>query len=150
MNIKEIKELIALLSDTDVADFALHRPDGTRVRIRRGGRGRYVEIESHSGSRAAAASLAANGIEEARAVEAPGRLVTSPFVGTFYRAPNPDASPYVELGHHVKKGQVLCIVEAMKIMNEIEADLDGRVAEILAENGQAVEFGQPLFRIEPI
>ncbi len=81
--------------------------------------------------------------------EKPGQLVTSPFVGTFYRTPAPDQPPFVELGSAVRKGQVLCIIEAMKLMNEIEAEVAGRIAEILVENGQPVEFGQPLFRIEP-
>jgi len=78
-----------------------------------------------------------------------GHLVTSPFVGTFYRTPAPDQPSFVEVGAVVKKGQVLCIIEAMKLMNEIESDEAGRVTEILAENGQPVEFGQPLFRIGP-
>src|SRR5690606_4073592 len=81
-------------------------------------------------------------------VEKPGHLVTSPFVGTFYAAPAPDQDPFVQINSNVRKGQVLCIVEAMKLMNEIEADAAGRVTEILVENGQPVEFGQPLFRIE--
>jgi acetyl-CoA carboxylase biotin carboxyl carrier protein len=80
--------------------------------------------------------------------EKPGHLVTSPFVGTFYRTPAPDQPAFVDLGTAVKKGQVLCIVEAMKLMNEIEADVSGKVAEILVQNGQPVEFGQALFRIE--
>jgi acetyl-CoA carboxylase biotin carboxyl carrier protein len=79
-----------------------------------------------------------------------GHLVTSPFVGTFYRTPAPDQPPFVELGSVVKKGQTLCIIEAMKLMNEIESDEAGKVTEILVENGQPVEFGQPLFRIEPV
>lgn len=83
------------------------------------------------------------------AVEKPGHGVTSPFVGTFYRTPAPDQPNFVEVGAVVKKGQVLCIIEAMKLMNEIEADVAGRVAEVLVENGQPVEFGQMLFRIEP-
>jgi acetyl-CoA carboxylase biotin carboxyl carrier protein len=78
-----------------------------------------------------------------------GHVITSPFVGTFYRAPNPTAAPFVQVGTLVKKGQTLCIIEAMKLMNEIEADEGGKVAEILAENAQAVEFGQKLFRIVP-
>lgn len=86
----------------------------------------------------------------ALAEEKPGHVVTSPFVGTFYRTPAPDQPPFVEVGSVVKKGQVLCIIEAMKLMNEIEADVAGRVAEILVENGQPVEFGQALFRIEPV
>ncbi len=86
----------------------------------------------------------------APAVEKKGQVLTSPFVGTFYRTPAPDQPPFVEVGSVVRKGQVLCIVEAMKLMNEIEAEGAGKVAEILVENGQPVEFGQGLFRIEPV
>lgn len=86
----------------------------------------------------------------APAAEKSGHAVTSPFVGTFYRTPAPDQPSFVEVGSVVKKGQVLCIIEAMKLMNEIEADVAGRVVEILVENGQPVEFGQTLFRIEPV
>jgi acetyl-CoA carboxylase biotin carboxyl carrier protein len=86
----------------------------------------------------------------APAAEKPGHVVTSPFVGTFYRTPAPDQPAFVDAGSVVKKGQVLCIIEAMKLMNEIEADVAGRVAEVLVENGQPVEFGQALFRIEPV
>ncbi len=76
-------------------------------------------------------------------------VVKSPIVGTFYRAPSPESPPYVEVGSHVKKGDTLCIIEAMKIMNEIEADTEGKVVRILVDNGQPVEFGQPLFLIDP-
>lgn len=76
-------------------------------------------------------------------------VLTSPIVGTFYRAPSPDADPFVEVGSRVKKGQVLCIIEAMKLMNEIESDIDGVIAEIYPQNAQAVEFGEPLFAIKP-
>jgi acetyl-CoA carboxylase biotin carboxyl carrier protein len=78
-----------------------------------------------------------------------GHVMTSPFVGTFYRTPAPDQPPYVEVGAQIKKGQVLCIVEAMKLMNEIESEVAGKVTEILVQNATPVEFGQPLFRIEP-
>jgi acetyl-CoA carboxylase biotin carboxyl carrier protein len=81
--------------------------------------------------------------------DGPGHVVTSPFVGTFYRAPSPDSPPFVEVGTVVKKGQVLCIVEAMKLMNEIEAEVAGKVAEIYVANATPVEFGAKLFRIEP-
>jgi acetyl-CoA carboxylase biotin carboxyl carrier protein len=80
--------------------------------------------------------------------EKKGHVITSPFVGTFYRSPAPDQPAYVEVGSTVKKGQVLCIVEAMKLMNEIESEVAGKVTEVLAQNGQPVEFGQALFRIE--
>jgi acetyl-CoA carboxylase biotin carboxyl carrier protein len=85
----------------------------------------------------------------APAPEKKGHLITSPFVGTFYRNPSPDQPPYAEVGSVVRKGQTLCIIEAMKLMNEIESEVAGKVAEILVENAQPVEFGQALFRIEP-
>ena len=84
-----------------------------------------------------------------KAPEKPGHVVTSPFVGTFYRAPSPDSPPFVDVGSIVKKGQVLCIVEAMKLMNEIEAEVEGKIVEILVLNATPVEFGEKLFRIEP-
>ncbi len=84
-----------------------------------------------------------------KAPEKPGHVVTSPFVGTFYRAPSPDSPPFVDVGSTVKKGQVLCIVEAMKLMNEIEAEVEGKIAEIYVLNATPVEFGEKLFRIEP-
>ena len=88
--------------------------------------------------------------EEGESEFPPGvEVVKSPIVGTFYRAPSPESPPYVEVGSHVKKGDTLCIIEAMKIMNEIEADTEGKVVKILVENGQPVEFGQPLFLIDP-
>ena len=77
-------------------------------------------------------------------------VLTSPIVGTFYRAPSPDADPFVEVGSRVKKGQVLCIIEAMKLMNEIESDIDGEILQIFPQNAQAVEFGEPLFAIRPL
>lgn len=90
-------------------------------------------------------------VEEAKpAPGAKGDEIKSPMVGTFYRAPAPDADPYVDVGTVVNKGQVLCVIEAMKLMNEIESDYDGKIVEILVENAQPVEYNQPLFRIEPI
>jgi acetyl-CoA carboxylase biotin carboxyl carrier protein len=99
---------------------------------------------------AAAAPAAVAPAGAAPAAQKAGHVVTSPFVGTFYRTPAPDQPSFVEVGTVVKKGQVLCIIEAMKLMNEIEADVAGKVAEILVENGQPVEFGQALFRIESV
>ncbi len=98
------------------------------------------------------APVPSDGLSQPRAeatVDKPGTLVSSPFVGTFYRAPSPDSTPFVDVGSHVKKGQTLCIVEAMKLMNEIESEADGLVAEIFAQNATPVEFGEPLFRIVP-
>ncbi len=87
-------------------------------------------------------------VSEAPAADADAHVVTSPIVGTFYRSPKPDASPYVAVGSRVKKGEVMCIVEAMKLMNEIEADIDGVVVEVYPKNAQAVEYGEPLFAIK--
>jgi acetyl-CoA carboxylase biotin carboxyl carrier protein len=98
----------------------------------------------------AAAPAAAPAAKPAeKPAEKPGHVVTSPFVGTFYRAPSPDSPPFVDVGSTVKKGQVLCIVEAMKLMNEIEAEVEGKIAEIFVLNATPVEFGEKLFRIEP-
>jgi len=98
---------------------------------------------------APAAPTAAAAKPAEKAADKPGHVVTSPFVGTFYRAPSPDSAPFVDVGAVVKKGQTLCIVEAMKLMNEIEAEVEGRVAEIFVANATPVEFGEKLFRIEP-
>lgn len=93
---------------------------------------------------------AAGSSQQSAAAELKGHVVRAPVVGTFYRAPAPNAAPFVELGATVQKGQVICIIEAMKLMNEIEADVAGRVAEILVDNEQPVEFDAPLMRIEPV
>jgi acetyl-CoA carboxylase biotin carboxyl carrier protein len=97
----------------------------------------------------AAAAAPAAAKADAKAADKPGVVVNSPFVGTFYRAPSPESPPFVDVGAKVKKGQTLCIVEAMKLMNEIESETDGTVAEILVQNASPVEFGEPLFRIVP-
>jgi acetyl-CoA carboxylase biotin carboxyl carrier protein len=102
---------------------------------------------AHAPAPAPAAPAAAPAAAAPAAAEEKGHTVTSPFVGTFYRKPNPDSPAYVSVGDKVEKGQVLCIVEAMKLMNEIEADVAGTVTAILVEDGQAVEYGQPLFKI---
>ena len=116
------------------------------VVVRRGDRDRSARVGGggHAPTAASAAAAAA-----AQAAEEKGHVVTSPFVGTFYRSPSPEAEPYVRDGQRVERGQVLCIVEAMKLMNEIEADVNGTIVEILVENATAVQFGQPLFKIRP-
>jgi acetyl-CoA carboxylase biotin carboxyl carrier protein len=108
-----------------------------------------VSLSPRSAAAADAPSVAQAAASAAPENEKKGHLVASPFVGTFYRTPAPDQPSFVEVGSVVRKGQVLCIIEAMKLMNEIEADEPGKVTEILVENGQPVEFGQPLFRVEP-
>lgn len=158
MNLKEIKELIEMLKDTDVSELELER-SGVKVRIRKGGdvsfhhampRMEYppaaIVAPAHTDAPAPAAA-----IDKAEAPVKPNQVkVTSPIVGTYYRSSSPEHPAYVEVGDIVKKGQVLCIIEAMKLMNEIESETAGKIVQLLVENGAPVEYGQPLFVIETI
>jgi acetyl-CoA carboxylase biotin carboxyl carrier protein len=136
------------LKDQNLAELEVER-NGLRVRLRR----EVPGAMSAAPRREAPAAMSEPAAEAAPAAAMPdvsGKvIVKSPIVGTFYRSPSPDADPYVEEGDMVKKGQVLCIVEAMKLMNEIESEADGRVVKILAESTKPVEYGQPLFLIDP-
>ncbi len=167
LDVEALRQIVEMLEASDVTRLVWQRGD-ERLYIRRG-HGPAPTIVHHAAPvspsvspvsamdyvapaparPSAPAPAPAAPAAPAKPAEKPGHVMTSPFVGTFYRTPAPDQPPFVEVGSVVKKGQVLCIVEAMKLMNEIEAEMAGRVAEILVENGQPVEFGQPLFRIEP-
>jgi acetyl-CoA carboxylase biotin carboxyl carrier protein len=153
----DVKKLVESLEGTDVTGLVWKR-GGEKVVIRRGFGGAPAgPMVVHAAPVAQAvpaplapvAAPAAAAAAAPKAADKPGTVVTSPFVGTFYRAPSPDAAPFVEVGTVVKKGQVLCIVEAMKLMNEIEAEIGGKIAEILVQNATPVEFGEKLFRIDP-
>lgn len=153
MEIKKIRELIRLIRDTDVEEIEVWDAQD-RVRIRRGTSGNGLDPQEARSTAPAAASAPAAPTpvaDDARRAAPAKRLhtVSSPLVGTFYRAPSPEAEPFVDVGSRVRKGQTLCIVEAMKLMNQIESEVDGTIVEILVENGAAVEYGQPLFSIEP-
>jgi len=146
MNLKDIVELIKALEETGVTELNLES-EGVKVSIKRGGGAEpAVSIRSSATSEQPAPSPAKE--EAAPSPAAEIVEVRAPLVGTFYRAPAPDAPPFVEVGSRVKPGQTLCIIEAMKLMNEITAEVAGRVVEILVENGQPVEYGQVLFRLE--
>ncbi len=150
MKTKAIKEVLALLEGTDVTELE-YEDEGVRIAVRRGGAAPTVVAAPFAGmpsTGAMPAVTAAVPTVDASPPAISGHQVTSPFVGTFYRAPAPDAAPFTDIGQRVTKGQTLCIVEAMKLMNEIEADVDGVVKAILVENAQPVEFGQELFVIE--
>jgi acetyl-CoA carboxylase biotin carboxyl carrier protein len=131
---------------------------GVRIYVRRGGAAEPVYAAAHAPAPLAhpVHTPAAPTASGPSAPSAPSTdtsdgnvaYVTSPFVGTFYRSPSPDTSPFVDVGTRIKKGQVLCIVEAMKLMNEIESEIEGSIVQILVENGQAVEYGEPLFKIK--
>lgn len=153
INLEELKELIRLLRESNVAEFELRKAD-YRLRIRQGN---LVEASNESPDSGASGPRNGTGLQPATPVETAalrreveeGEEVRSPMVGTFYRSASPGADAFIEIGDRVRKGQVLCIIEAMKIMNEIESDLDGEVRKIHVTNGQPVEFGEPLFSIKP-
>ncbi len=155
MDLRKLKTLIDLVSDSNVSELEITEAEG-KVRIVKGGGAMvqgYPMPVAPLAAPVAAAPVAAAPAAPAPAVApaapvATGHTVKSPMVGTFYRSASPGAKAFVELGSVVKEGETLCIIEAMKILNEIEADKAGTVTQILGENGQAVEYGQPLFVIE--
>lgn len=152
MDLRKLKTLIDLVSESNVSELEITEAEG-KVRIVKGGPP-AVQVAAPALPAAAAApalqSAAAPAPAAAPATPAApsGHIVKSPMVGTFYRASAPGAKSFVEVGQAVKEGDTICIIEAMKILNEIEADKSGTVTQILCENGQAVEYGQPLFVIE--
>ncbi|MBI5887343.1 MAG: acetyl-CoA carboxylase biotin carboxyl carrier protein [Deltaproteobacteria bacterium] len=144
MDLKDIKAIYKFLKDTDIVEIEVEGKDG-KLRLRRGGAGHEVIVEK--------AGQAPKVEVEPKKEAAPSkpdniRIVTSPMVGTFYRSPSPEAQSFVEMDSFVKSGQALCIIEAMKLMNEVESEFSGKVVSILVENGQPVEYGEPLFHIE--
>jgi acetyl-CoA carboxylase biotin carboxyl carrier protein len=152
MDLRKLKTLIDLVSESNVSELEITEAEG-KVRIVKSVAGvvqQYVPAPAAQAPAApapAAAQMAELPAPSAPAVPA-GHVVKSPMVGTFYRSSSPGAKPFVEVGSQVKEGETICIIEAMKILNEIEADKSGTVTRILGENGQAVEYGQPLFVIE--
>jgi acetyl-CoA carboxylase biotin carboxyl carrier protein len=152
MDLRKLKTLIDLVSESNVSELEITEAEG-KVRIVKGG-GAVVQQFAPAPMAAAASALPAAGAAapapaQPVPAEAPaGHIVKSPMVGTFYRSSSPGAKPFVEIGSQVKEGETICIIEAMKILNEIETDKAGTIVKILCENGQAVEYGQPLFVIE--
>lgn len=151
MNIKEIKEMINLMNENGLAELEVEKDD-MRIRLKKTATG----IEGFDGAqvlqgRGGTVQPKVQSIQETeeknliKTVE-----IKSPMVGTFYRAPNPEAPAYVEVGQTIEPGQVICIIEAMKLMNEIKSEIKGKILEILVDNAEPVEFGQPLFLIEPL
>lgn len=148
MDIRKIKKLIELLQESDLAEIEVQEGEAS-VRISRYSQTAPVVAAAPPAAAAEVPSAAPDpAVEAAEAALPSGHVITSPIVGSFYRAPAPGASPFVELGQRVRKGETLCVIEAMKMMNQIESDRDGSVAAILVENGQPVEYGQPIFVIE--
>jgi acetyl-CoA carboxylase biotin carboxyl carrier protein len=143
--LKQIKNLLKTLEDGGASEFE-YEDEKVRVRVSMA-RGAPIVGAVHAPQVTVAAAPAHAAAKEEKG-DPSVVFITSPFVGTFYRAPAPDADPFVEAGGTVKKGQTLCIVEAMKLMNEIEAEFPGTILEVLVENGQSVEFGQKLFKLK--
>ncbi len=152
MNLKELKELIEILKNSDISELEIER-SGVKVRLRKGGDVTFHPVMPRM-EYPPAAIVAPSQAEPERPAAGPVPAasnqikVTSPIVGTFYRANSPEKPPYVEIGDVVKKGQVLCIIEAMKLMNEIEAEYRCKIVRICKENAQPVEFGDVLFVVE--
>lgn len=159
MKVEQVLELIKAVSDSELTEFK-YEQEGVKLSLKKTSE-KIVQVQAPAAPVAAPViapavmpaapapqnAAADNAAETAQSDVPSGNVVKSPLVGTFYAAPSEDAEPYVKVGDRVKEGQVLAIVEAMKLMNEIESDFTGTVKEILVENGQGVEFGQPLFVI---
>ncbi len=150
MDIRKVKKLVELLEASDIAEIEIHEGEES-VRISRHGTlppPPTAPAPVAVAPAPAATPVASSDPEENKEPELEGHIIHSPMVGTFYRAPNPGAKPFVTEGQSVKAGETLCIIEAMKILNQIESDKTGVVKRILVENGQPVEYNQPLFIIE--
>ena len=153
MDLNLIKKLIRIVDTSGVTDLEVEQ-EGFKIKIAKkirsfqGGSQPHIVLPPAAAD-AAQANIADEKQKEAEIKAETSHEIRSPIVGTFYRAPAPDADPYIQVGDIVTKGSVLCIVEAMKLMNEIESDVDGRIVKILVDNGRPVEFNQPLFLVQP-
>ena len=146
MDLRKLKTLIDLVSDSNVSELEITEPEG-KVRIVKGPVGAPVVAQA-PGVAPVPLAAAAVVLTQAEQAAPAGHVVKSPMVGTYYASASPEAKPFVQVGSVVKEGETVCIIEAMKILNEIEADKSGTITRILVDNGQAVEYGQPLFHIE--
>lgn len=145
MYIKEIKDMITLMNENGLTELEIEK-EGVRIRLKKGAGGIERMVEYHTPANAPAAAAKAD------AAEKPAKNtvdIKAPMVGTFYRAPSPEAPPYVNIGDTIEAGQVICIIEAMKLMNEIKAEVRGKIVDIQVDNAEPVEFGQTLFVIDP-
>jgi acetyl-CoA carboxylase biotin carboxyl carrier protein len=159
LDLKELKEILQILDEKDIAEFELEE-QGIKLRIRKAASQAQALAVAPSVAAAPAPTVAGAALvsAEPRPVPVPGaeapadeglHMIKSPIVGTFYRARDPNSPPFVQAGDRVKAGQILCIIEAMKMMNEIESEVEGEVVRVLRENGNPVQYGEPLFAIRP-
>jgi len=150
MDLRKLKTLIDLVSESNISELEITEAEGKVRIVKASGTPVYfTPPPPPTPQQTAAIAATATAALAAEAPAAPeGKVIKSPMVGTFYRAASPGAKPFVEVGDPIKQGEAVCIIEAMKIMNEIEADCSGKILRMLCENGQAVEFGQPLYIVE--
>ena len=152
MDIRKVKKLIELLEESGIAEIEIHEGEES-VRISRDGSNplpqTMVNAPSVDVDSSLKTQLSTNENSSSDDYSSEGKVITAPMVGIFYSSPSPDQPPFTNKGQNIKTGDVLCIIEAMKIMNQIEADIDGKLVRILVENGDPVEYGQPLFVINP-
>jgi acetyl-CoA carboxylase biotin carboxyl carrier protein len=158
VNLKELKEILQVLEEQAITEFELEQ-DGMKLRVCRGGAAKAGPVvvaaaapqpaAAPAASEAPAPAAAASAEPPAAPADSGLTIVKSPIVGTFYRSPDPNSPPFVSVGDTIKVGQVLCIVEAMKLMNEIEAELAGEIVKVHHDNGQPVQYGEPLFTVRP-
>lgn len=151
MNIKEIKEVINLMNENGLTEIELEK-DGLKIRLRKGREGMIEGGAAEKGTEKTMPETIVRQIkpeEAAAAAKSKNLEIKSPMVGTFYKSPSPDAPPFIKAGDNVDVGQVVCIIEAMKLMNEIKSEIKGKIAAVLVENADPVEFGQTLFLVEP-
>ncbi len=159
MDVKDLKQLIKMITETDITEFEMDNAE-EKIVIKRGQRTEVIQMAAAPAYMQAPAAMAAPAaapvaapaatVPVAAAAAEAGETINSPIVGTFYRAASPEAAPFVEVGQVVEKGQVLCLVEAMKLFNEIEAEFKCKIVKVCIENAQPVEFGQPLFVVEKL
>lgn len=151
MNIKEIKEMLALMNENALVELEVEK-DGMRIRLKK----LVSQPENVNAPIVIERQRSPSEPKEIQVAETPEKIqgkaveIKAPMVGTFYRAPAPEAPPYVEVGQVVEPGQVICIIEAMKLMNEIKSEIKGKLVEVIVENAEPVEFGQSLFLVEPL
>jgi len=151
MDIARLKKLIKLFEGSQISELELEQ-EGWRVLMKKGG-GEHIaalaQVHPHIVAPSAPKTDPSQAGGEAQAPESKYHVIKSPMVGTFYRSSSPTSPPFIEVGDEVRKGDVLCIIEAMKLMNEIDSEISGKIVKILPENGKPVEFGEPLFEIDP-
>ena len=150
MEYSDIKKLIEDMGNSKLTSLDIEFPDGIKIKMEKNDEKIIQEVVSYNSNNLITKEdieVQESKIENVKSEEKEGKIITSPMIGTFYAKPSPDSNPFVEVGKTIKKGDTVCIVEAMKLMNEIESEFDGKIVEILVKDGQMVDFGKPLFRI---